>query len=77
MTSELFLYLHAHLIDTSKFKVLLHKFLEDSTVNLSQWQAASNLLGNESNLDIPAPYFEESRHAGVCSEVGRTSTILN
>ena len=78
MTSVLFLCLHAHLIDTSsKFKVLLYKFFEDSTVDLSQWRAVLNLLGDESNLDIPAPCFEESRRAGVCSEVGQTPIILN
>ena len=68
----------SHLIDaSSKFKVLLYKFFEDSTVDLSKWRVVLNLLGDGSNLDIPAPCFEESRHAGVCSEVGRTSTILN
>jgi hypothetical protein len=56
---------------------LLYKFFEDSTVELSQWRVVLNLLGNESNLDIPAPCFEESRHAGVCSEVGQMSTVLN
>lgn len=69
---------HARLIDaSSKSKVLLYKFFEDSTVDLSKWRVVLNLLGDESNLDIPAPSFEESRHAGVCSEVSRTSTILN
>lgn len=73
MMYELFnLCLHAHLIDTSsKLKVLLYKFFEDSTVDLSQWRVVLNLLGDESNLNIPAPCFEESRHAGVCSEVGQ------
>ncbi|KAF8222237.1 hypothetical protein L208DRAFT_1381918 [Tricholoma matsutake] len=49
--------------------VLLYKFFEDSTVDLSQWRVVLNLLGDESNLNIPAPCFEESRHAGVCSEL--------
>ena len=50
---------------------MLYKFFEDSTVDLPQWRVVLNLLGDESNLDIPAPCFEESRHAGVCSEVGQ------
>ena len=50
-------------------KVLLYKFFEDSSVDLSQWRVVLNQLSEEENLDVPAPRFDDTRHAGVCSEV--------
>lgn len=49
--------------------VLLYKFFEDSSVDLSQWRVVLNQLGDEENLDVPAPQFDDTRHAGVCSEL--------
>ncbi|KDR84732.1 hypothetical protein GALMADRAFT_260438 [Galerina marginata CBS 339.88] len=50
--------------------VLLYKFFEDSTVDLSQWRVVLNLLRDQSRgQGVPAPRFDEIRHAGVCSEL--------
>ncbi|KJA29102.1 hypothetical protein HYPSUDRAFT_32443 [Hypholoma sublateritium FD-334 SS-4] len=50
--------------------VLLYKFFEDSTVELSQWRVVLNLLkGIHDKQDTPAPLFDQIRHAGVCSEL--------
>jgi len=42
----------------------LYKFFEDSTVDLSQWRVVLNLLE-----DTLAPKFDDSHHAGICTEV--------
>ncbi|KAF8895020.1 hypothetical protein CPB84DRAFT_1782432 [Gymnopilus junonius] len=47
--------------------VLLYKFFEDSTVELSQWRVVLNLLLD--GIGQAAPQFDEIRHAGVCSEL--------
>ncbi|KAF4623894.1 hypothetical protein D9613_001576 [Agrocybe pediades] len=47
--------------------VLLYKFFEDSTVELSQWRLVLNRLSDHGGT--PAPRFDEVRHAGVCSEL--------
>ncbi|KAF8955734.1 hypothetical protein BDZ97DRAFT_1926448 [Flammula alnicola] len=50
--------------------VLLYKFFEHSTVDLSQWRIVLNLLANtQCSQDMSAPRFDEIRHAGVCSEL--------
>ncbi|KAF9524672.1 hypothetical protein CPB83DRAFT_909779 [Crepidotus variabilis] len=52
--------------------VLLYKFFEDSTVDLSQWRVVLNLLEKASQAvvsGLPAPAFDEIKHAGVCSEL--------
>ncbi|KAF6765913.1 hypothetical protein DFP72DRAFT_865039 [Ephemerocybe angulata] len=49
--------------------VLLYKFFEDSKVDVSQWRIVLNMLKTSSPTALPAPRFEEERHAGVCSEL--------
>ncbi|KAH9022666.1 P-loop containing nucleoside triphosphate hydrolase protein [Lactarius hengduanensis] len=49
--------------------VLLYNFFEDSTVDVSQWRVVLNAVGRAQREKIPAPTFDESRHAGVCSEL--------
>ncbi|KAF8807162.1 hypothetical protein BYT27DRAFT_7189247 [Phlegmacium glaucopus] len=51
--------------------VLLYKFFEDSTVDLTQWRVVLNSLQSAQALvpDVLAPRFDEVRHAGVCSEL--------
>ncbi|KAF9014907.1 hypothetical protein BDQ17DRAFT_1418043 [Cyathus striatus] len=49
--------------------VLLYKFFEDSTVDLSQWRVVLNLLENSGAHNLSTPRFNEVRHAGVCSEL--------
>ncbi|KIM48469.1 hypothetical protein M413DRAFT_440213 [Hebeloma cylindrosporum] len=49
--------------------VLLYKFFEDSSVDLSQWRLVLNLLSDQSGQEMAAPRFDEIRHAGVCSEL--------
>ena len=40
-------------------------------MDLTQWRVVLNSLESKQGLvpDIPAPRFDEVRHAGVCSEV--------
>ena len=40
-------------------------------MDLTQWRVVLNSLeeGHELVQDVPAPRFDEVRHAGVCSEV--------
>ncbi|KAH9016162.1 hypothetical protein EDB85DRAFT_767953 [Lactarius pseudohatsudake] len=49
--------------------VLLYNFFEDSTVDVSQWRVVLNAVDRAQREKIPAPTFDESRHAGVCSEL--------
>ncbi|KAH9017016.1 P-loop containing nucleoside triphosphate hydrolase protein [Lactarius pseudohatsudake] len=49
--------------------VLLYNFFEDSTVDVSQWRVVLNAIDRAQRAKIPAPTFDESRHAGVCSEL--------
>ncbi|KAI0258666.1 hypothetical protein BC834DRAFT_835038 [Gloeopeniophorella convolvens] len=49
--------------------VLLYNFFEDSAVDVSQWRVILNAVEKAQRAKIPAPTFDESRHAGVCSEL--------
>ncbi|KAJ7725516.1 hypothetical protein DFH07DRAFT_853912 [Mycena maculata] len=50
--------------------VLLYNFFEDSTVNEAQWRVVLNALETPGQVEnVPAPLFDETRHAGVCSEL--------
>ncbi|KAH8984681.1 hypothetical protein EDB92DRAFT_1885663 [Lactarius akahatsu] len=49
--------------------VLLYNFFEDSTVDVSQWRVVLNAIDRAQRAKIPAPTFDENRHAGVCSEL--------
>jgi hypothetical protein len=44
-------------------------FLVDSTVELSQWRVLLNMLSTEERKGIAVPRFDDTRHAGLCSEV--------
>ena len=48
-------------------QVLLFNFFEDSTVEVGQWRVVLNSLPDR---QINCPRFEETRHSGVCREVG-------
>ncbi|KAG2023736.1 hypothetical protein CC2G_001355 [Coprinopsis cinerea AmutBmut pab1-1] len=48
--------------------VLLYKFFEDSKIDLGQWRVVLNLVEAANGTQI-APRFDETRHAGVCSEL--------
>ncbi|KAH6917671.1 hypothetical protein BKA70DRAFT_1139349 [Coprinopsis sp. MPI-PUGE-AT-0042] len=50
--------------------VLLYKFFEDSLADVSQWRVVLTLPGsNPAGSTIHAPRFDETRHAGICSEL--------
>ncbi|KAI9453660.1 hypothetical protein BJY52DRAFT_1288007 [Lactarius psammicola] len=49
--------------------VLLYNFFEDSAVDVSQWRVILNAIDRAQREKIPAPTFDENRHAGVCSEL--------
>ncbi|KAN0138675.1 hypothetical protein V8E53_003663, partial [Lactarius tabidus] len=49
--------------------VLLYNFFEDSTVDVAQWRVVLNAIDRAKREKIPAPTFDENRHAGVCSEL--------
>lgn len=56
-----------------RHQVLLYKFFEDSLADLGQWRVVLNLLGREAaSGSVHAPRFDETRHAGICSEVRLT-----
>ena len=55
-------------------KVLLYNFFEDSSVDGAQWRVVLNAVDHAQREKIPAPNFDENRHAGVCSEVRRISS---
>jgi hypothetical protein len=50
-------------------QVLLYNFFEDSTVDVSQWRVILNALESHQVYSVAAPTFNDTRHAGVCSEV--------
>ena len=50
-------------------QVLLFNFFEDSSVDVSQWRVVLNGLSNLQADSIPAPVFDENKHAGVCLEL--------
>jgi superfamily I DNA/RNA helicase len=49
--------------------VLLYNFFEDSTVDVSQWRVILNALESHQVYSVAAPTFNDTRHAGVCSEL--------
>ncbi|KAF6765898.1 hypothetical protein DFP72DRAFT_865003 [Ephemerocybe angulata] len=50
--------------------VLLYKFFEDSKIDASQWRVVLNMVERPTGSTyLPAPRFDEERHAGVCSEL--------
>lgn len=49
--------------------VLLYDFFTDSNVALSEWRVVLNAVEVEKRESLPAPRFDESRHALLCSEV--------
>lgn len=52
-------------IDSNVPQVLLYNFFKDSTASASQWRL---IMKNGSN-DKPAPDFDETKHASLCTEV--------
>jgi hypothetical protein len=54
------------LIDVFISQVLLYNFFQDSSVDYSQWRVVLNAIEDSAIL---APSFDETHHAGVCSEV--------
>lgn len=56
-------------------KVLLYNFFEDSSVDVSQWRVVLNVLDDSQKEVLSPPHFDETRHAGVCSEVRATKSI--
>jgi hypothetical protein len=59
------------------YQVLLYKFFEDSSADLSQWRIVLNMLNEEDGLVVSAPTFDNTRHAGVCTEVSRLSVFFD
>ncbi|KZP15183.1 P-loop containing nucleoside triphosphate hydrolase protein [Athelia psychrophila] len=50
--------------------VLLYNFFENSAANLSQWRVVLNTLPPTSlEVGVPAPRFDDTRHAVICSEL--------
>ncbi|KAI0286423.1 hypothetical protein BC826DRAFT_1108859 [Russula brevipes] len=49
--------------------VLLYNFFEDSPVDVAQWRVVLNAIDRDRREKIPAPTFDENRHAGVCAEL--------
>jgi len=56
-------------------QVLLYKFFEDSSSDHSQWRIVLNMLNSDSVV-VTAPTFDDSRHAGICTEVSELSSFL-
>ncbi|KAL1662505.1 hypothetical protein GGF50DRAFT_58831, partial [Schizophyllum commune] len=50
-------------------RVILYDFFQDSLVTASQWRMVLNHMSPDYRPRIPAPRFEETLHAGVCSEL--------
>ena len=48
---------------------MLFNFFEDSTVDVSAWRVVLNALNVDQREGEPAPDFNETKHAGVCSEL--------
>ena len=63
--------LHRAVIPIISYQVLLYKFFEDSSSDLSQWRIVLNMINEEDGVVVSAPTFDNSRHAGVCTEVSR------
>ena len=53
--------------DAEKTKVVLYNFFENSTATLSQWRLVLNDV-EQKDHSYEAPVFDETRHAGICSE---------
>ncbi|KAI0042885.1 hypothetical protein FA95DRAFT_1609833 [Auriscalpium vulgare] len=49
--------------------VLLYNFFEDSSADVAQWRVILNALKRTERLKVPAPLFDDTRHAGVCNEL--------
>jgi hypothetical protein len=49
-------------------KVLLYNFFQDSSMDFSQWRVLLNAL-TPSQRPARLPSFDETYHAGLCSEV--------
>ncbi|KAL1686635.1 P-loop containing nucleoside triphosphate hydrolase protein, partial [Schizophyllum commune] len=49
--------------------VILYDFFQDSLVTAAQWRMVLNHMSPDYRPRIPAPRFEETLHAGVCSEL--------
>ena len=49
--------------------MLLYKFFEDSSADLSQWRVVLNVLRGYNGQNVLAPEFDNTRHAGLCTEV--------
>ncbi|KZV61209.1 hypothetical protein PENSPDRAFT_693623 [Peniophora sp. CONT] len=49
--------------------VMLFNFFEDSTVDVSAWRVVLNALNAQQREGEPAPDFNDTKHAGVCSEL--------
>ena len=49
-------------------QVLLYNFFKDSTANVNQWRVVRRGNSDETH-DIPAPDFDETKHASICTEV--------
>lgn len=50
-------------------QVLLYNFFEDSKVDISQWRVILNDLQASTEMSVPAPKLDETRHASICNEV--------
>lgn len=55
-------------------QVLLYDFFEDSSVDVAQWRVVLNAINRAQRERIPAPTFDENRHAGVCAEVRQNAS---
>jgi len=53
---------------TDSAQVLLYNFFKDSTANVNQWRLVMR-GGSDGTRDTPAPDFDETRHASICTEV--------
>jgi hypothetical protein len=56
-------------------QVLLYDFFEDSSVDVAQWRVVLNAISRAQRERIPAPNFDENRHAGVCAEVRQNASL--
>src|SRR6266849_444470 len=56
-------------------QVLLYDFFEDSSVDVAQWRVVLNAISRAQRERIPAPNFDENRHAGVCAEVRQNTSL--
>jgi hypothetical protein len=61
--------LHRVAILIISYQVLLYKFFDDSNSDHSQWRIVLNMLNEDDGVVVTAPTFDNSRHAGVCTEV--------